>query len=186
MRRIAIALAVAGFVVFPAAAQEPPAADGAPAAADSRLLEDMKERPVDEGYAVAVDSDVVVLDGVTWGLYGIDAFDREQTCFLNGKPWSCGAIALRELEILVDLGPAVCTARPEPDPRRPKYVFATCVVDGKDLSEEMVRRGMALAARDQTQDYVATEGAAHAAESGMWQGLFIPPWDFRARYGRGL
>lgn len=131
------------------------------------------------GPITVMDTDVVMVDGERFFLFGIEAFEREQTCFLNGQPWACGSIAYRELEIIVAEGEAKCVRRQDPDPRRAQSPWATCTVNGLDIAEEMARRGMALAIREQTEAYVAAEEAAEANEAGIWQGLFVPPWVYR-------
>ena len=55
------------------------------------------------------------------------------------------------------------------------------MINGKDIAELMVRRGMAIAVRAQTTDYVAAEKAADVAGVGVWQGPFIPPWEWKER-----
>ena len=131
------------------------------------------------GTATVIDTDVIVVDGERFYLFGVDAFEEAQICFLNGRPWACGAIAYRELEILVDEGPVTCARRQDPDRRRARFPWATCTVAGADIAEEMVRRGMAMAVRDQTEDYVAAEVEAEATGAGIWAGIFVPPWEYR-------
>ena len=57
---------------------------------------------------------------------------------------------------------------------------AVCRTRGVDLNETMVRIGMALASRDQSDDYVGDESAARGAEVGVWLSRFDAPWDWRA------
>lgn len=135
------------------------------------------------GNARVIDTDVLEVDGQRFVLYGIDAMEQEQNCFLNGKQWSCGAVAYRELEKIVaeEGGAVTCTPRQDANPRRPATPWGTCVIGGKDIAELMVRRGMAVAVRDQSLDYVAAEKAADMAGIGVWQGPFILPWEYRER-----
>ena len=46
-------------------------------------------------------------------IYGVDAPEAEQNCFLNGRPWSCGPVAYREMEKILfeEGGPVTCTPR---------------------------------------------------------------------------
>ena len=44
----------------------------------------------------------------------------------------------------------------------------------------MVRIGMALARRDQSEDYVGDERAARGEEVGVWLSCFDAPWEWRA------
>ena len=136
------------------------------------------------GVATVVGSDNLVIGDQRFYLFGIDAIEDEQNCFLNGAPWVCGAVAFRELEILAEQGDTTCTPVPATDPRRPGLTWATCTNSGLDLGEEMVRRGYALAVREMTDAYVAAELAAEEAEAGVWRGLFAPPWQYRQTRGQ--
>ena len=136
------------------------------------------------GVATVVGADSLFIGEQRFHLFGIDALEDEQNCFVNGRPWACGAVAYRELEILVQEGDTTCVPRSGSDPRRPGTAWATCTSSGRDLAEEMVLRGYALAVREMTEDYVAAERAAEEAGVGVWRGLFIPPWEHRETRGR--
>ena len=43
----------------------------------------------------------------------------------------------------------------------------------------MVLNGWALAYRRYSTAYVLHEDGARLAKAGMWQGAFVPPWDWR-------
>lgn len=135
------------------------------------------------GPARIVDADLLEVAGQRFFLYGVDAPEAEQNCFLNGRPWSCGPVAYREMEKILfeEGGPVTCTPRDAVDAKRPTARFATCMVNGKDIADLMVRRGMAVAQPAQAKDYVEAEKAAERAGVGVWQGLFILPWEYRER-----
>ena len=59
-------------------------------------------------------------------------------------------------------------------------LHAMCRTGGLDLNETMVRIGMALARRDQSEDYVGDERAARGEEVGVWLSCFDAPWEWRA------
>jgi endonuclease YncB( thermonuclease family) len=135
------------------------------------------------GNARIVDTDILEVGGQRFYLFGIDAPEQEQNCFLNGKPWSCGAVAYREMEKILfeEGGQVACTPRDAVDPKRPSARFGTCVINGKDIADLLVRRGMAVAQPAQSKDYVEAEKAADRAGVGVWQGPFILPWEYRER-----
>lgn len=135
------------------------------------------------GNARIVDNDILEVSGQRFHLFGIDAPEQEQSCFLNGRPWTCGAVAYREMEKILfeEGGQVVCTLRDAIDTKRPAARFATCVINGKDIADLMVRRGMAAAQPAQSKDYLEAEKAAERAGIGIWQGPFIPPWEYRER-----
>ncbi len=51
--------------------------------------------------------------------------------------------------------------------------------DGEDLNGWVVRQGHALAYRKYSGKYVEQEDMAKAIRVGIWQGEFIPPWEWR-------
>lgn len=109
-------------------------------------------------------------------LFGIDAPEKRQPCESKGRNWDCGSAAAKRLIDLAADRPAVCVQRASDRFRR---IYAVCTVDGQDINEVMVRAGMALAVRDQSDDYVAAEEEAKAEGIGVWQGEFMMPWDYR-------
>lgn len=133
------------------------------------------------GNARIVDADILEVSGQRFHLFGIDAPEPQQTCFLNGPPWACGAVAYREMEKILfeEGGQVACTPRDAVDGKRPAARFATCFVNGKDIASLMVCRGMAAAQSAQSKDYLEDEKAAERAGIGIWQGPFIPPWEYR-------
>lgn len=63
-------------------------------------------------------------------------------------------------------------------PVRP--IVAACYLEGEDLGAWLVCEGWALAYRRYSTAYVADEERARAARRGMWEGEFVPPWEWRA------
>ncbi len=45
--------------------------------------------------------DVLSIDGILYRRFGIDAVERLQPCYVDGKVWACGSVAIRQLEIFV-------------------------------------------------------------------------------------
>ena len=80
---------------------------------------------------------------------------------------------------MLDLGEVACT-----DTGKRNYVqfaYMTCVINGKDIGEEMVKAGHAMAFLPQSPQYVEAEKAARAAKLGIWQAgvQFTTPWIWR-------
>ncbi len=127
------------------------------------------------GRATALSSDVISLDGRTFRFAGADGIALHQTCYVDGRPWSCGASALRGLQTIVD--PAAVTCEPVAAvPADPP--LAQCFVGGADIAALMVRDGLALNAEGGP--YEAQQQQARDARVGVWQGDFLPPPDYRA------
>ena len=133
------------------------------------------------GPANAVDPTVIEVNGQRIMLFGIDSVMRKQNCTLGGKIWQCWAAAVRELEILVDQGPATCEVIGEPDVYG--RLLARCTINGESLNEQLVRRGYAVARPSETTDYVAAEAAAREEKVGLWRGEFMMPEKFRQAAG---
>jgi endonuclease YncB( thermonuclease family) len=133
------------------------------------------------GPAQVVDSTVIEIDGQRVMLFGIDSVMRKQNCTLDGKVWQCWAAAVRDLQTLVDQGPATCEAVGEPDVYG--RLLARCTINGQSLNEQLVRRGYAIARPSETKDYVAAEAEAKEKKVGLWQGQFVNPSEFRRMAG---
>jgi endonuclease YncB( thermonuclease family) len=56
-----------------------------------------------------------------------------------------------------------------------------CFADGRDIAAALVDKGLALAYRDFSTEYVRNEVRAATAGLGMWQGRFSPPWEWRRK-----
>jgi len=133
------------------------------------------------GSATAVDSTVIEINGHRIMLFGIDSVIRKQTCTIDGKVWQCWPAAVRDLQTLVDQGPAICETIGEPDVYG--RILARCTINGESLNEQLVRRGYAIARPSETRDYVAAEAAAKERKLGLWQGQFREPSEFRRAVG---
>ena len=136
------------------------------------------------GFSAAVAGDVAVTDGdglVMAGerirLWGIDAPELDQTCKRQGATYACGENARDALASLLTGGEVSC----EPvDQDRYGRLVARCLVQGRDLGAEMVRRGWAVDFRRYSRGaYAREEDQARAARRGLWSGEFVPPAEWR-------
>lgn len=139
------------------------------------------------GVARVTDSDKLVVDGVYLRLWGVDGPELAQPClFENGQRYDCQSIALRELQIITAQGPVTCTVQRDSNRARRTFNYGICKTsDGRDVAEQLVRAGHALAFVEQTDQYVAAEAAAKAAKVGLFRGSFQPPWEFAAQLLNG-
>jgi endonuclease YncB( thermonuclease family) len=115
-------------------------------------------------------------------LLGIDAPESGQRCTDSLKrDWLCGQAATRALVDHIGGRQLACTSTGLDRYRR---VLAWCrLPDGSDLNAWLVREGWALA-YGFTTPYRPEEDAARAAHRGIWSSTFVPPWEWRHRYGR--
>jgi len=138
-----------------------------------------------EGDAEIIDADIIKIGRQRVILWGLDAPDRTQSCYKDGRRWGCYDAARRTLELLAGRGLVTCYLVGEPDPFN--RMHGTCESGGTDINVEMVRRGMAVAFTDQTDAYVETQLDAIMDEAGLWAlGVeFELPWEFRIRTAAG-
>jgi endonuclease YncB( thermonuclease family) len=131
------------------------------------------------GLARVTDSDKMVVNGVYVLLWGIDGPEKGQPCYLTRQLYDCHSVALRELQIITAQGPVACTIENDPSRLRRGRIYATCrTADGKDVAEQLVRAGHALAFVEQTDKYKSVEAAAEADKVGLFRGTFMEPWVF--------
>ena len=128
------------------------------------------------GRATVIDGDTLEVAGVRVRLWGIDAPESRQTCLKAEVTYPCGQLAARHLVALVGGREVHCIAR-----KTDRYgrTVALCRVETLDLGAAMVRDGWALAFVRYAADYLGLEGEARAARRGLWQGTFVPPWEWR-------
>lgn len=126
-----------------------------------------------------IDGDTIELSGAKIRLQGIDAPEMEQLCFdAKGDRWSCGITARDELARRFGDKAWTCkVAGVDEDGKS----LGTCQVEAESVAEWMAGSGWALAVTRVSRSYEKPEAVARQAQSGLWAGAFIPPWDWRSR-----
>ncbi len=133
------------------------------------------QAPVLTGYATVVDGDSLEMGDVKIRLFGVDAPELSQTCKdAKGESYRCGSLAASLLE--EEIGGRAVMCFPQ-DSDHYGRVIATCEVNGHDLGDVMVRRGMAVA--EHSARYMDAEVEARRAKRGIWAGSFQMPEDWR-------
>jgi endonuclease YncB( thermonuclease family) len=130
-----------------------------------------------EGVAQVLDGDTLQIGIKRIRLYGIDAFESEQSCNgANGEAYGCGGIATRALSEYIETQSVTCVPK-----GRDVYdrQLAVCRLTSVDLSSYMARNGHALAYTKYAYDYVSDEAVAKENTIGAWSGSFDMPWDYR-------
>lgn len=125
------------------------------------------------GRPQVVNGDTLRLRGSQFGLFGIAAPGLGQTCeSAKGKTVPCGQHAARALADHIGEGSVTCEQR---GLDRHKRLVALCRLGGEDLSAWMVGRGLAVADRHASSDYVQQDTKAWATRRGLWAGVFEDP-----------
>lgn len=135
-----------------------------------------------EGVARVVDGDTLDVGTVRVRLHGIDAFEEDQMCDGPQGRWACGAAATQALRSRIEGRRVICRML---DTDRYGRKVSRCEQDGVDVSRELVAKGLALAYRRYSGDYIADETAARTKAVGAWNGSFDRPEQWRSRSGQG-
>lgn len=122
------------------------------------------------------DGDTIVLGREKIRMYGIDAPEGRQLCYVGGREWRCGEDATQALVEKVGSGRITC--EPKQQDRYGRSV-SICYSGRIDLNRWMVEQGWAVAYRQFGLDYVDAEQQAFTARRGIWNSEFVCPWDWR-------
>jgi endonuclease YncB( thermonuclease family) len=134
--------------------------------------------PVYAGEIIALEGDVLRIDGKRVRLWGIDAPEGGQQCLRDGKPWYPAPEATAALGRLVATVSRIdCTTM---DRDRFGRAVALCRSNGVDIGQEMVRKGWAFDFRRYSGGaYGAVEARARNRKRGVWSADCVPPWTWR-------
>lgn len=130
------------------------------------------------GTPYVVDGDTIIMNGISFRLHGIDAFEINQTCKMRDRrEVMCGEWAKNALESNIADDIVSCHVNGiDPWDR----AIAVCGTQAHpDLNAAMVYNGMALAYTRFSDDYVHLQKAAELAQAGAWEGYFMQPWNVR-------
>ena len=132
-----------------------------------------------EGRASVTDGDTLIVGATRIRLHGIDAPEREQTCRdVASRDYRCGHAAAMALSDRIGQQTVSCEER-EVD--RYGRIVAVCFAGSLELNRWLVQRGLAVAYRRYSRDYVAAEAEAKAARRGLWAGSFVQPEEWRRK-----
>lgn len=135
------------------------------------------------GTAQVLDGDTIQIGLTRIRLFGVDAFEAEQMCkSSDGGTYGCGGRSTRALREKIIGGSIVCVPKGKDAYDRQ---LAVCRAGSTDLASWMVRTGHAMAFTKYAYDYVGDEAHAKASRSGVWEGSFETPWDYRQTNGAG-
>lgn len=128
------------------------------------------------GIPIVVDGDTIRFGDTRVRIYGIDAPESGQQCWVEDAPVNCGLRARSALEKFISDNYVRCYMI-ETD-RYGRWI-ARCLKSDEDIGAWMVREGHAVAYQKYADDYVAEERKARQERLGLWEGEFVMPWDWR-------
>ena len=125
------------------------------------------------GVGYVIDGDTLVIRKRHIRLFGVDAFERDQTC---GR-FRCGVEARKALRDLIN-GQALTCLKQDIDVYG--RTVAICKTPaGLDIGGEMVRRGLAVVYRSFSMRYLDEETYAKSHKFGAWAYGFKSPLQYR-------
>jgi endonuclease YncB( thermonuclease family) len=131
------------------------------------------------GTAEVLSGDRLTVGGVRIALYGVDAPEPAQTCRRDNAEWDCGAKATTHLTEFAHGKQVRCVAKSLPD--ADGWIAAKCKLEiGLDLAAELATRGLALVDPAGPRDYWPNRNEGRTRGAGLWGGLYVTPWDWRA------
>lgn len=137
----------------------------------------LAEYPKISGSATVLRANVFYIGGRYIRLFGVDAPDSDQICSdFVGSSYNCGEEAASWVRGWIDKNPIDCyLLKVNPNGQD----LATCVWGEYDIGAALVGTGWALANTKETDIYRPYEAKAKAEGSGLWQGTFFAPEDWR-------
>ena len=135
--------------------------------------------PIAFGQIKVVDAYTIVFNEEKIRLYGIDAPETNQYCYVNREAWPCGKQATKYLKnLLKDVSPSSLNCNISSKDRYGRSI-GVCYIEDKNINRNLVENGWALAYREYSKDFIQNEILASKKKLGMWQGKFVAPWNWR-------
>ncbi|MEM8973767.1 MAG: thermonuclease family protein [Pseudomonadota bacterium] len=132
------------------------------------------------GQAFVINGAIIKVGETLVRLRDIDPPVSNQRCDLgNGTEWYCGRSAAAVLRLMAHTRSVSCQLSGEKDQAK-LAELATCQAAGQDIGEEMLRRGMAWAAKGAPPVYREAEREARDRKMGVFQAATATALQFRA------
>lgn len=137
----------------------------------------LEKYPKITGSINVIHANVFYISGRYVRLYGVDAPDNDQICSnARGSSYNCGQEAVSWVRGWIDNNPIDCyLLQVNPNGQD----VATCVWGEYDIGAGLVGAGWAIANTNETKIYAPYEAMAQGNASGLWEGTFYSPQDWR-------
>ena len=131
------------------------------------------------GQIKVVDADTIIVNNEKIRLYGIDAPETKQYCYIEKEAWPCGKQATEYLKnLLKDVSPHSLYCKISSKDSYGRSI-GVCYIEDQNINSKLVESGWALAYKQYSKDYINVEKLASKKKIGIWQGEFIEPWNWR-------
>ena len=124
------------------------------------------------GTAQAVQGNIITINQEKIQLYGLDAPELTQICYLNGQPWQCGLTAKQKLAEKIAGKSLTCLRKEEKNNNLP---LAECFLGRHSLNAWLVEQGWAIADRQNSRSFISHEILAKKNNKGIYQSEFLKP-----------
>ena len=129
------------------------------------------------GFPKIIDGDTIKINGISIRLHGIDTPERHQKCKdIDDNFYNCGEVATNQLRLIINEQQVKCEKK---DKDRYKRIIGVCFSNEENLNALLVKKGMGIAYRYYSVDYVEEEEFAKKNKLGIWSGRFIEPYEWR-------
>jgi endonuclease YncB( thermonuclease family) len=138
-----------------------------------------------QGRASVIDGDTIRIGSERIRLNGVDAPESRQLCEdAHGAPYRCGSVAANALDAFLAASRPTRCSWVSTD-RYGRFVGECARADGADVAGWMVSQGLAIEwVRYSGGRYARAQEAARASKTGVWQGRFDLPWEWRAAHAQ--
>ena len=136
------------------------------------LLIEISEQGQIKGQANVIKGNMIEIDGQKVQLYGIDAPELAQLCYVKGQPWQCGLTAKEKLADKIGDKSLTCLIREQKNEHLP---LAECFIGKKNLNAWLVEQGWAIADRQNSRSFISYEILAQRSRKGIYRSKFLKP-----------
>ena len=136
------------------------------------ILIEISEQGQIKGKAYAIKGNIIEIEEQKIQLYGIDAPELEQICYVKGQPWQCGLTAKQKLAEKIAEKSLTCLIKEQENNHIP---LAECFVGKQNLNAWLVEQGWAIADRQNSRNFISHEILAQRNHKGIYQSEFLKP-----------